>query len=112
MDSCFHLEDFEVSSSSTMQLKLDFASHQRYTCDCCRLLVEIVVLPPLSYLWPQDRVREYVDLGLKDCFEHQSRGDYLSFLGVIGSVEKFPLVDLQLYFLIYKPEFTWNYDGI
>ena len=48
----------------------------------------------------------------QDCFEHQSRGDYLSFLGVIGSVEKFPLVDLQLYFLIYKPEFTWNYDGI
>ena len=41
-----------------------------------------------------------------------SRGDNLSFLGVIGSVEKFPLVDLQLYFLIYKPEFTWNYDGI
>ena len=30
----------------------------------------------------------------------------MSFLGVIGSVEKFPLVDLQLYFLIYKPEFT------
>ena len=36
----------------------------------------------------------------------------MSFLGVIGSVEKFPLVDLQLYFLIFKPEFTWNYDGI
>ena len=36
-----------------------------------------------------------------------SRGDNLSFLGVIGSVEKFPLVDLQLYFLIFKPEFTW-----
>ena len=48
----------------------------------------------------------------KDCFEHQGRGDYLSFLGVIGSVEKFPLVDLQFYFLIFKPEFTWNYDGI
>ena len=27
----------------------------------------------------------------------------MSFLGVIGSVEKFPLVDLQLYFLIFKP---------
>ena len=27
--------------------------------------VEIVALPPLSYLWPRDRVREYVDLGLK-----------------------------------------------
>ena len=46
------------------------------------------------------------------CFEHQDRGENLSFLGVIGCVEKFPLVDLQLYFLIYKPEFTWNYDGI
>ena len=41
------------------------------------------------------------------CFEHQGRGDYLSFLGVIGSVEKFPLVEFQLYFLIFKPEFTW-----
>ena len=52
------------------------------------------------------------DEGFNTCFEHQGRGDYLSFLGVIGSVEKFPLVDLQLYFLIFKPEFTWNYDGI
>ena len=40
------------------------------------------------------------------CFEHQGRGNYLSFLGMIGSVEKFPLVELQLYFLIFKPEFT------
>ena len=41
------------------------------------------------------------------CFEHQARGNYLSFLGMIGSVEKVPLVELQLYFLIFKPEFTW-----
>ena len=73
---------------------------------CCRLLVEIVVLPPSPYLWPQDRVREYVDRWFKDCFEHQGRGNYLSFLGMIGSVEKVPLVELQLYFLIFKPEFT------
>ena len=45
-------------------------------------------------------------------FRAPSRGENLSFLGVIGSVEKFPLVDLQFYFLIFKPEFTWNYDGI
>ena len=41
------------------------------------------------------------------CFEHQARGNYLSFLGMIGSVEKVPLVELQFYFLIFKPEFTW-----
>ena len=27
-------------------------------------------------------------------------------------LRKVPLVEFQLYFLIYKPEFTWNYDGI
>ena len=43
----------------------------------------------------------------EQCFEHQARGNYLSFLGMIGSVEKVPLVELQLYFLIFKPEFTW-----
>ena len=48
----------------------------------------------------------------KDCFEHQARGNYLSFSEMIGSVEKVPLVEFQFYFLIFKPEFTWNYDGI
>ena len=31
----------------------------------------------------------------------------MSFSGMIGSVEKVPLVEFQLYFLIFKPEFTW-----
>ena len=30
----------------------------------------------------------------------------------LAVLRKVPLVDFQLYFLIYKPEFTWNYDGI
>ena len=73
---------------------------------CCRLLVEIVVLPPYPYLWPQDRVREYVDLGLKIVLSTKAGITKKHFLGMIGSVEKIPLVELQLYFLIFKPEFT------
>ena len=59
-----------------------------------------------------ESIEEEDEFDAELCFEHQARGNYLSFSGMIGSVEKVPLVEFQLYFLIFKPEFTWNYDGI
>ena len=62
LDSCFH---FEVSIPSTMRTEFGCESPTVHLHLLLQTSWEIVALPPLSYLWPRDRVREYVDLGLK-----------------------------------------------
>ena len=46
------------------------------------------------------------------CWEHQAEVKICLFWVWLAVLRKVPLVQFQLYFLIYKPEFTWNYDGI
>ena len=47
-----------------------------------------------------------------DCWEYQTEVKICPIWVRLAVLRKVPLVEFQLYFLIYKPEFTWNYDGI